>query len=779
MILPTLCRYAIAVIIFSAITLFLSVNHNGSWITTDLKDLSPNLVKNEEVNHVISTLSSHIEGQFLLVLSAAEESALAKGQIQVRDSIASQSSVMTLIESDQLVDALLDFLKKYRFNLLISSQRSLLTSAEDSEILAAGKKSVYRSMGARLLPITEDPFNFFTDYVDVLLADNPLNNSALQTKNGRWFSVVAINVVGPALSMDKQLVIANAVDQLESGLTKHDVKLYRSGIIFFANEAATSTQKDIKLITTVSIISVVLLLILVFRSVVPLFMASISIAGGIVIASLLSFALFGSVHIITLLFGASLIGVVVDYALHYFYHYIPDQSNRSLYKAMGLSLLTSVIGYSALAFSDLLSLQRVAVFSGIGLITAWLMVVALGPIFLSKPLTVNSRVMNKCLSLLDRFVAVCIKPFVVVLVPLIVISFIGLWVSGIEHNDEPRLFFSPSKTLLAEEKIVADLINDYEPGRYVIVKGRSVDEVYQSLEQLHKVSDKFYSISDWLPSPDEQRQAYQLNTRLYSENGLAKQFYQSIGANDNAASNLSFEYQAANNQEMYNQEASSIATPDQLMAFANNGLPPFWFNVNDHYYSLARIPKGFDITPIKALASGNVKGAASDNIILIDTVAMASAALAEQRSSAATLLLIAYGLVTLLLLVIYRHWRALVLVMVPALSTMVALLFFAAINQSMTLFHYMALFLVLGLGMDYMIFAKDMARDSSIRHLTLQAIVLSALTSLLSFGLLGASSLAVVAGFGLTLFVGSLANVVMAITYSQYHVPHNLLHNSK
>ena len=76
----------------------------------------------------------------------------------------------------------------------------------------------------------------------------------------------------------------------------------------------------------------------------------------------------------------------------------------------------------------------------------------------------------------------------------------------------------------------------------------------------------------------------------------------------------------------------------------------------------------------------------------------------------------------------------------------------------------MALFLVLGLGMDYMIFAKDMTRNNALRQLTLQAIVLSAITSLLSFGLLGASSLAVVAGFGLTLFVGNLVNVIMAMT---------------
>ena len=50
---------------------------------------------------------------------------------------------------------------------------------------------------------------------------------------------------------------------------------------------------------------------------------------------------------------------------------------------------------------------------------------------------------------------------------------------------------------------------------------------------------------------------------------------------------------------------------------------------------------------------------------------------------------------------------------------------------------------------------------------TLQAIFLSALTSLLSFGLLGLSAIPVVAAFGITLLIGNSFNLLGAIVYSR------------
>ena len=82
-------------------------------------------------------------------------------------------------------------------------------------------------------------------------------------------------------------------------------------------------------------------------------------------------------------------------------------------------------------------------------------------------------------------------------------------------------------------------------------------------------------------------------------------------------------------------------------------------------------------------------------------------------------------------------------------------------GQALNVFHVMALFLVLGLGMDYIIFAREMADKPDT---TQQAILLSAVTSLLSFGLLAFSDMPVVQAFGSIILIGNTINFIAAIS---------------
>jgi predicted exporter len=91
----------------------------------------------------------------------------------------------------------------------------------------------------------------------------------------------------------------------------------------------------------------------------------------------------------------------------------------------------------------------------------------------------------------------------------------------------------------------------------------------------------------------------------------------------------------------------------------------------------------------------------------------------------------------------------------------------AALGIPITLFHIMALFLVLGLSMDYVIFAAEMT-DNSVATLT--AIVLAATTSLLSFGLLVFSSLPAVSAFGITVIIGSALNLFGAMALASQKI---------
>jgi predicted exporter len=74
-------------------------------------------------------------------------------------------------------------------------------------------------------------------------------------------------------------------------------------------------------------------------------------------------------------------------------------------------------------------------------------------------------------------------------------------------------------------------------------------------------------------------------------------------------------------------------------------------------------------------------------------------------------------------------------------------------GQGLQLFHVLALMLLLGVGVDYGIFLHEHpSRSDPVAWL---AVVLSALSTLLSFGLLGLSKTPALQAFGLTMLVGT------------------------
>ena len=93
--------------------------------------------------------------------------------------------------------------------------------------------------------------------------------------------------------------------------------------------------------------------------------------------------------------------------------------------------------------------------------------------------------------------------------------------------------------------------------------------------------------------------------------------------------------------------------------------------------------------------------------------------------------------------------------MIVALASVATLALLGLAGQSLQLFHVLALMLLLGVGVDYGIFFKDHpGRSDPVGWL---AVGLSALSTLLSFGLLSLSRTPALQAFGLTMLIGTVA----------------------
>ena len=728
-------------------------------IDTDLADVSPINQHGIDTLEAVDALQTNIQQRIILLISSGQEENLLSADESVREALANIPNISVLPSSEDLGEQVLAGLKPYRFSLLTPKQSKELSALSADEIARAAKTNLYSMSGQqRIYSFADDPLGWHSDTLMTLLSQgiNPAQQEEVLTAS------VSVLIEQDALNMASQQNLSKRLDQLiDDTKTAHGVTIDRSGIFFFAAHAANSSKQDITFISTGSTIGVVLLLLFVFRSLRALVLPIISIGLGVSFAFVVTHLLFGAVHILTIVFGASLIGIVIDYSLHYFYHgalqHTTDTGERhALFRALALSLTTSLIGYAALSFSGLQALQKVAMFSCCGLLMAWLSVICLGDLTAKKVISIERTLIPKLVAALYGLVNKCPKSAWLSIVALVLIGggMIALFMQP--YNDDPRVFFEPPVELLESERRVAAVANDFEPGRYIIVSGQSQSEVYQRhqvlMQEIRRAENlkqaQFTSLLSWVPSVSEQRDNYSLQAKLYNEQGAIEKLYSMLG-NDQGHLSIQSQYLSA---------AQRHLGVDQLASLIGPGLPPLWFSQDNKVVNFVLVRKGVDVQQLSSILEG-VTG-----VEYVNTLERTENALNEQRESATRLLLLAYALVALLMMVRFRNPRAIAMVIVPICATAMLFVVSVVCGFTLNLFHIMALFLVLGFGMDYTIFAHEMRQHSKV---TLQAIFLSAITSLLSFGLLGLSAIPVVSSFGVTLLVGNLFNLLGAFVYAR------------
>jgi predicted exporter len=419
-----------------------------------------------------------------------------------------------------------------------------------------------------------------------------------------------------------------------------------------------------------------------------------------------------------------------------------------------LALVTTVIGYSSLAQAPLPGLRQIAVFSVAGLVSAWLFVVVIYPLT-AAPLARSYP---------PQLLALAALPWnawqrlnrrqTIALISLLSSVCLGICLLALQSADDARALYRPSPTLLAQERQLQALAPGYSPNQFFLITGADIEAVLQREERLQVVLDQLRkdgAISQWngvsryLPSVARQQRNYQLLQRhVYGESGAAWPLMASLGLDAASQTEL--------RQAFVTARGRYLLAEDWLPG-AGAELKLLWLGRrNGRYASMVTLRGVADLAALNSAAE-QIEG-----VVFVDRVAQISALLSTQRDAAGILLGLAYGCVMLLLLLVYRHPSALILALIPLLATLISVSMLALTGVPLSIFHVFALFLVLGLGMDYSIFARQGApRDSDCRL----AILLSALTSCLSFGLLALSSTPMVQAFGSTVLMGSMLNLLL------------------
>jgi len=778
------CRWLLVSLSLLMLVFALVSLKTGIHLDTNLRSLAPSFSKDDALNQALNQLSANASQSVMLVLAHPDQDVVDQASELMQELVeaAIETDKNNLLVYNNAADITRTYqalLKNHAFYFLGDQAKAALINRNEKHLNQLALSNLYGSASQiQLTDVSYDPFGFVNEYAVALLNNLTATmqaESRLVQHQGQsiYIAPQLLQINTDGFAMATQAAALQQIQQLQNQLRQKftDLQIYESGMIFFAADSAQSAQADIGLISLGSTIGVILLMLLVFRSLKAFLLPMISIGLGVLFAFLLCQTLFGAVHILTLVFGASLIGVVVDYSLHYFYFCVHQQqmhnphilltAKSAFYRALLLSLLSSVVGYAALAVSGLEALTQIAIFSAAGLIFSWLFVVVCGH-HLTRSVKVYDGFLNHWIAKTISALQVFAKGRILFSLLVALIISLTLSIPGMQVSDSPKALINTNQELVDREQLVNSWISGYEPASFVVVSGESEQQVFDRIATLRNQLSKqkgifpestnLLAVDQLLPSPQTQQQHYQLNQWLYlSNNQFITNFIKQQGLEE-----------LLNVEELQTQLVKQSAASAKDLFASGNSIPSLWVesSLDKKILSFMLIPKHTKITELQKILQG------LDGLVYFSAVDETREGLQHLRESALQYLLLALSFIALLLLYQYKFKKSLYLIAIPIMSLCGSLILLMLFNIPISLFHVMALFLVLGLGIDYVVFVAEMtsanlenANDGDF----FPAIVLSSVTNLLSFGLLALSSMPAVNAFGVTLLFGCTLNLLGAI----------------
>jgi len=572
--------------------------------------------------------------------------------------------------------------------------------------------------------------------------------------DGKSWVLLRARTTGNAFDMKLPLQVAELLRHSREQAGHADVQLLAaSGLLYAANGQQQATR-EITWVGGGATFGILLLLLLAFRR-ARVLLAFLPVLVGMLFGAVACVALFGHMHVMTLVLGSSLIGVAVDYPLHYLskswslkpWHSWP--ALRLTLSGLTLSLATSCIGYLALAWTPFPALTQIAAFSAAGLLGAYLSAVCLLPALLKGvdlrpaqwPLRISEFLLQVRGALLKRV------PSPALLALLVLFCAGGLWQLG-TRNDIRQWVGAPPQ-LLNEAQAIAR-ITGYQPtSQFFLV--RAADQ-QQLLERQAALSARlnqlisqgklqgYLALNQLVNQPGQQQQLREALSRLPA-------FWQpllDLGVPASALQAELAQLQALPNEDIDAALAGPLAEPYR-------GL---WLGATPDGVAGMVSLQGLNDAALLRVQAADLPG-----VQLVDRLGDLNKVFAATQVSAAELKLASCVLIVLLLILPFGLGGALRIVALPLLAALCSLASLGWLGQPLTLFSLFGLLLVTAISVDYAILMREQVGGAAV---SLLGTLLAAATTWLSFGLLAISSTPAVSNFGLSVSLGLAYSFILA-----------------
>src|SRR5207248_75730 len=340
---------------------------------------------------------------------------------------------------------------------------------------------------ARALPLAQDPFGLFERWMGLLepsAAAMRLQDGYLVAREGERSRVLVLGEIdgdGYDQRVQERAVAGyqHAVAELEPG-----AEVWRTGTVFYATAARAAATRDTARIALGSIAGIALLMLLAFRSLRPILLGLLSAGIGILFGVVALVSWDAELHLISIVFGASLIGEAVDYSILLFAARLaagpawnPERGVAQIRPGLIVAVGTSLLAYGLLAVLPFPGLSQVARFALIGLAVSFLTVLWLLPAFLQRPSRRDpERATRWAATLLDRWSALLGHRATPIVAALLLVACVPGWLA-LAPNDDVRLLVPRDRELAQQETAIRALTGLGASSRFFLVRGADEEQV--------------------------------------------------------------------------------------------------------------------------------------------------------------------------------------------------------------------------------------------------------------------------------------------------------------
>jgi len=747
------CLICIAVLLFLFINKPVSINANLTSLFSETSNSDWQAVQ-QKINSQANTTQIYLIGH-----SNLEQAKKASNTfVEQAKTIADIGSVTGKLSNIPNQNTMIQSYQGFEQQLLSPQFRTALQNKELDKIFKI-QFELINQIGDQLVAQTLDknPTLSFADFLNRSpFPQNKINISndgyLTVTHNELIYILVTINTKEGALNVNKAKAIVTALNNIPLNA---EVEYIRTGSIFYSEEASSSAQSEMQLLGGLSLIATLFLIFISYRRVsvviATLFLISVSILYGLIGLNIF----FDEVNLLTMVFAITLIGVAVDYSFHSFtelQNVSPEQRSplTKIRISLILSFITTALGYLLLLIVPFILFKQIAVFTVFGLLGALLTVLLVFP-YLHKKLNFNRAKPAAFYHKVNQFHQQTLNKSttsIIVFGILAVLCIASL--VNITFLDNPKSFYRVSDNLTNNEEKVKSILGQKFDNQYLLVKGDTPQTLLENEEkilpllnrlQFNHVIGSYQAISQWLPSIKQQKRDNQLLVNA---------------ANNQYFSQLSSLLGLSVNNLQQNQQylIPNMWFETQLgKTFKNK-----WLEGNGSYYSIVRFSNITDVTALANALTPLDKRFFVDNTIFVDTLADTERELSLFRE--VLLLVFAVAFTTAFIVFTFRYgWqRACIGALVPVIAFSVALALSQLIQGHLNLFNVAAGLVILALGLDYSVFYAEHGFTPSITQTTL----MSALSSIFVFAMLGFSSTPAISSFGQTVFIGIVITFLFA-----------------